>query len=185
MKRFAFAITLVLMCMGSAFAQARSITEITPLWPGFSLSTDKMNGVEVSAGTLDYVDSICWGRTFSMMAGSNTFTIAPNYTFELPTTGETLEYVSNIKGGAWTLVYKQDKHNGMLFGEMTGGTIEWYMDRTGKLISGEITAGLNIKGGTGSFEKVGGPSTFGKFTGKVDYDKEGVPFITGTVDLMF
>jgi hypothetical protein len=171
--------------MGSAFAQTRNFNETTALWGGFSLSTDKMNGVEVSPGTLDYVDSICWGRTFSMMSEGNTFTIAPNYYFDQFAGGEPVEYVSKITGGAWTMVHKVGKYNGMLYGEMTGGTIEWYMDKSGKLTYGEISADLYIKGGTGSFEKFGGPSTYGKFTGRVDYDKEGVPFIVGSVDLMF
>lgn len=186
MKRIAFAITLVLVFAGSALAQTRAEVRPGPFWEGHSLNIGKMNGVEVSIGTMDYVDGICWGRTFSMTNPDGHFTIAPNYSYDIIfTQTDPQEYVSKITGGAWTMMFRLGKYHGMLFGEMTGGTIEWYRDKSGRLLYGNITAELNIKGGTDSFSTVGGPYSYGKFTGTVDYDKEGVPFIVGSVDLMF
>ncbi len=184
MKKFAFAITLVLMLMGSSMAQSeRRIPG--DLWGGFSLSIPKTVGVEVSAGTLDMVDGIRWGRTFSMTSDTGTFTIAPNHTSDLVSQSDPSELWSKIAGGAWSMNYKSGKFSGMLFGEITNGTIAWYADKSGKLLSGEITAEMNIKSGTGSFAAAGGPATFGKFSGTVNYDTDGVPTIVGTMEFMF
>jgi hypothetical protein len=182
MKRLAFAITLVLVFIGSAMAQ--SARPDPGYWPGFSLSVSNLNGLEASPGTLDYVDELCWGRTFVMKSDGSSFTFVPNYYFDPKIGGEPTEYITKIIGGSWTMVYKSGKQSGMLFGEMAGGTIEWYMDKEGNAYA-IIDAQMVIRGGTESFGNVGGPHTSGTFKGRVDLAPRGIPVIQGSVDLMF
>jgi hypothetical protein len=184
MKKLAFAITFVLMTIGSTMAQS---TRPIPndLWTGFSLNIPKTVGVEVSSGTLDMVDGIQWGRTFSMTGDTGTFTIAPNHTADMASQSDPSELWSKIAGGAWSMNYKSPKFNGMLFGELTSGTIAWSVNKAGKVVSAEINAEMNIKSGTGSFASAGGPSSFGRFTGTVNYDTNGNPTIVGTMEFLF
>lgn len=181
MRRFAFLITLVLMLMGSATAQFSGSGTRDPLW-GTTLNIPKMTGVEVSPGTLDYVDNVCWGRTFLTMNDSGSFTFIPNYSVDFAAE-PTINY-SKFTGGAWTLSYKEAKQSGMVFGEIRDGEIQWHTDKGGNVLYGVFFANLEIKGGTGSFASIGAPYHYGKFTGVIDYSS-GTPLIEGSLELDF
>jgi hypothetical protein len=183
MKRLALAITIILALAGAALAQA---PPDSGLWGG-SFSVGKIQGVEVAPGTMDFEDSICWGKTFSMMNETTSLTIAPDYYFQ--PFSEPGEYLTKVSGGSWTLTHRGIKgvrvvQNGMLFGTVTGGTIEWYFDKAGNPTHGELELQVNITGGTGTFTYVGGPHTTGAFTGVVEYNG-GFPVVTGTMELIY
>lgn len=183
MRRIAFIIALVLMLAGSAFAQRASTGAADPLWAGFPLVVTKMEGVEVSPGTIDSVDNICWGRTFLLMSETGSFTFMPNYTIEFK--GEPGENYSKITGGAWTMSYKGGKKNGMIFGEFTGGEIEWQVDKAGNYEYGNIKASVIVNGGTGTFTGAGGLYSFGSFTGHINFSNGFSEVTDGYIALHF
>lgn len=185
MKRSAFAITLVLILAGGVLAQSRSVKTgpATAFSGEFGFSVPKIEGIEATKGTDDPVDSICWGRTFTMMNDNVSFNIAPDYYMIRVFDG--VEDVDKVLGGSWTLINRNSKMNGMLFGVITGGSIEWYYGKDGTPAYGEINVTVNISGGTDGFSNVGGAKTFGTFTGTVNYSPSGVPVIQGSLELVF
>lgn len=184
MKRLTFAITLALVLAGSAFAQKAPASN-DPFWGGSSLSVTQIAGLESSPGTMDYTDSICWGKGFTMMSDTAHFTFAPNYSWDFAT-GTAEEYYSKVTGGSWTLFYNRGtKLQGLLFGEITSGVIEWQMDGKGNVMYGVMKTEMVITGGTGSFKDVGGPRTYGTFTGKVDYTLGKLGVVEGSVELTY
>jgi hypothetical protein len=193
MKRIAYTFALMLVLVGSAVAQSGTQDkQPNSLWAGFSLSVYKMEGVEASTGILDKVDEVYWGRTYIVRNEEATFTLSLNYNYEKSSVAgapsETMESeLSNpIVGGTWTMVvYKGGELKGMLFGEFTGGTMTWKLDRAGNEVNCAIKGDLYIKGGTQDFAKVGGKYAYGRFNGNAEYTTGTIPTTTGSVDLMF
>lgn len=184
MKRLVFAITLALVLAGSALAQKAPASN-DPFWGGSTISVTQIAGLESSPGTMDYGNGLCWGRGFTLMSDQAHFTFTPNYTWDFAT-GNAEEYYSKVTGGSWTLFYhRSSKLQGLLFGEITSGGIEWQLDRRGNVLSGVMDAEMVIMGGTGSFKGVGGPHTYGKFTGKVDYTQGKFGVVEGSVELIY
>jgi hypothetical protein len=186
MKQFLFAITIALVLAGSASAQS----QLGPpsLWGG-TLTVGKIQGVEVTPGTKDFEDQICWGQTFSMMDDTYSLTIAPDY--YLNPGSIPWENLAKVTGGSWTLIVRAGKpngvrvvQNGMLYGTVTGGLIEWSFNKAGNPVSGVLELQVNISGGTGTFANAGGSQTSGTFRGMVEYNG-GAPIVTGAMDLMF
>lgn len=194
MKRIAYTFALMLVLVGSAVAQSGTQDkQPNSLWQGFSLSVYKMEGVEASTGILDKVDGVYWGRTYIVRNEEATFTLSLNYNYEEKSfnpaePNEVMDFQSSnpIVGGSWTMVvYKGGELKGMLFGEFTGGTMTWKMDRAGNEVNCAISGVLYIKGGTQDFAKVGGTRTYGRFNGFANYTTGDFPTTTGAVDLVF
>jgi hypothetical protein len=182
MKRFAITIALTLILVGSAYAQGRPNPTDTPdLWSG-PMFSEKMNGLETAKGTEDYEDDIIWGRSITLAGASGEFTAYINRGGVKTDT----DSGNKIVGGTWTLhLYKEGQLRGMLFGEFTGGTIEWMKDKEGNVITEIVTGNLVVTGGTGEFEAVDGPLTSGVMWSASDVNPKGFPLHNGVVKLIF
>lgn len=164
MKRIAYTIAMMLVLVGSAFAQKVQTTDLEQKGQDGLAATynfsEKMSGIEVAPGFKDFADSVVWGNTLTLRGATSNFTLNLNRKGVEPDT----QSGNSIIGGSWSLsVYKGGEFKGMLFGEATGGTIFWETDRRGNIIAQRIAAELVIKGGTGDFASVGGAQTFGRF----------------------
>ena len=179
MKRFAFTIALTLILAGSAFAQNPS--DPMDLWQGFAFS-EKMSGLETAKGTDDFEDDVIWGRSITLAGRLGEFTANINR----GGVKDDNDNGNKIVGGTWTLhVYKGGQLRGMLFGEFTGGTIEWIKDKSGTIIAETVTGRLVITGGTGEFESIGGAHTSGIVSTISDVNPKGYPLHNGAVNLIY
>ncbi len=182
MKRFVLTITLVFMFAAGAYAQsAGNNGTATDLWGDYNFS-EKMSGLETAKGTEDFEDDIIWGNSITL-AGTTA-----EFTANLNRSGIRMDpdFGNKVAGGTWTLhVYKGGELSGMLFGEFTGGMVEWLRDRRGNVVAQSINATLVITGGTGAFASVGGPSTSGTMTSISNMDKTAQPIHNGSVHLYY
>ena len=181
MKQLVYTIALMLVLVGTAAAQRN--TNDAGLWDGSTTTFTNLGGVEASAGFVDQEDNTLWAHTFVMRNGDTDMTVSFNYTSFTPNP----DAPNTIVGGTWTMnIYSGGEHKGMVFGEFTGGTIEWKMDRTGVVSNGVINAQMKINGGTESFADITATSvTIGNFYGEVSYNRGGHPIISGYSDLRF
>jgi hypothetical protein len=115
--------------------------------------TDRVQGVEVSAGQIDEATNTRVGVTFVGEANGpfpGVMYASLNYTPSRPVLDGG---VNTIVGGRWVL--KGQK--GVLYGTFTGGTVSWNADGT----VAEVDADLAIRGGSVKGEPVtGGTGTF-------------------------
>jgi hypothetical protein len=194
MKQIAYTIALMLVLVGSAFAQQIQTTPNVQSDDGVFAGAsfiEQMSGIEASPGTIDLVDNVTWGNTITMRGETGNFTAILNTDGVKPS----LPYGNKILGGTWTLtVYKAGEFRGMLFGEFTRGVITYKVDRANNITAKYVEGAMVIKGGTGEFANVSGSGTSdGKFlsTSYPNPDTSSsepashIPVHNGQVDLRF
>jgi hypothetical protein len=182
MKHFLFTIALAFILAGSAFANSAITAQgAEEFKPGFTFS-EGMSGLETAAGTNDFEDDVVWGNSITLAGTTSEFTANINRAgIEI-----NRDFGNKIAGGTWTLhVYKGGILRGIIFGEFTGGTIEWVRDRRGNLIAQSLNGTLTIKGGTDEFESVGGAHTSGTISTVSDVGTRSNPRHKGSVNLLF
>lgn len=164
MKQVAYTIALMLVLVGSAFAQQIQTTPNVQsddgLFAGLSFN-EQMSGVEAATGTVDLEDNVTWGKTIVMRGETSGFTASLNIDGVKPN----LREGNKILGGTWTLtIYKAGEFRGMLFGEFSDGAITYKTDRADNITAEYVEGAMIIKGGTGEFANVTGSGTSdGKF----------------------
>jgi hypothetical protein len=194
MKKIAYTIALMLVLVGSAFAQRVQTNLTAQSDPGFAAEpsfSESLTGMEITSGFADLEDNVLWGNTLTMRGDTSDLTASINRDGVTPN----IQYGNKVLGGTWTLtVYRGGEFRGMLFGEFTSGSILWKTNRAGNIISEDIAAELLIKGGTGIYANVGGAHTFGKFwstsdlnpaTSTTDPVTSALPVHNGGISLMF
>lgn len=182
MKRIIYTIAVVLILAGGAMAQKTSTT-ISAENPQVALNAFSfgVSGVETAKGTDDYANNICWSNTFSVTGRDSEslyqFTISIDY-LEVEPGQDT-----DIIGGNWSLaVFRDNRHVGTLFGEISNGTIKWVKDDFGTVIR-NTTAKIRITGGTIDYANVGANGS-GTFRASAIMESE-KPVANGTVELLF
>jgi hypothetical protein len=115
--------------------------------------TDRVQGVEVSAGQIDEATNTRVGVIFVGKADGpfpGVMYASLNYTPSRPVLDGG---VNTIVGGRWVLTGPK----GVLYGTFTGGTVSWNTDGTATVaadmaISGGSVKGKPVTGGSGTFE---------------------------------
>ncbi|HEY0545238.1 MAG TPA: hypothetical protein VGC91_07690 [Pyrinomonadaceae bacterium] len=164
MKKIAYTIALMLVLVGSAFAQMIQTTPYVQsddgLFAGATFN-EQMSGVEAAPGTIDLEDNVTWGTTITMRGDTSAFTANINSDGVRPD----LQNGNRIIGGTWSLtVYKAGTFKGMLFGEFIGGSITYKTDRAGNIVAEYVEGAMVVKGGTGDFANAStGSQSSGKF----------------------
>lgn len=164
MKRVTYVIALVVVLAGSAMAQ-RSVTSSIGPNSGIDPVVQIMfgaNGIETTKGVYDELNEKCWGNTFAIKGGNQRetylFTVSMDYLGQ-PGTG------NKLAGGTWTLsVYKHEVYVGMLYGEITGGTIRWELDAKGNPVARYSDGTINVLGGTDYYDFVTDGTVSGVFS---------------------
>jgi hypothetical protein len=123
----------------------------------------KVDGIEISAGSFNGVDTI--GATFTAAAIQTPFPFSTGLLCTSVDYIGTVPTVSNgsnkIFGGTWSLTITTGKVRGTISGVIDDGYISWStyrgMPYTGR---GAATINLSITGGTGGFSGIKGSGTF-------------------------
>ncbi|MBV9211889.1 MAG: hypothetical protein JOZ52_14705 [Acidobacteria bacterium] len=158
MKKFAYTIALMLVLVGSAFAQKPS--DNGTVYAGFSFY-EQMGGVETSAGTVDLEDNVTWGKTIAVRGETSDF----NAHLNLKGVNQDVNNGNEIIGGTWSLtIYKGGVFQGVLFGEFIGGNVTYKADRNGVITAEFVEGAMVVKGGTGAYANTTATQTSaGKF----------------------
>ncbi|MGI8640666.1 MAG: hypothetical protein ACR2MG_12070 [Pyrinomonadaceae bacterium] len=142
------AILILTMCFSSAAMAQTKSDETLALFRFYT-------GVETSAGTLDVINTMRWGNTFTLTGFSewdtetHCLTVSLNYFNSLPEGGG-----FTVLGGTWSLVvFRDEAYAGTLYGEVTGGAITFIQNADGETIAKQIKVKLRTTGGTGVFAK--------------------------------
>lgn len=183
MKRIIYTVAVVLILAGGAMAQKSHTAILVAANPQVDLNAFSfgVSGVETAEGTEDYTNNICWSNTFSVTGRDSEslyqFTISIDYTEVEP--GQD----TDIIGGNWSLaVFRDNRHVGTLYGEISNGTITWDKDDFGT-ITRKTNAKIRITGGTIDYANVGANGS-GKFSvGTIMGDEKSGA--NGTVELLF
>ncbi len=163
MKKLAYTFALMLVLVGSAFAQRVQTNPAAQsdgdFWAGFSFSA-QMGGFEIAPGVDDFANDMTRGKVITLHGDSSDFTAI----IDSGGTKPDFDNGNKIVSGTWTLtVYKGGEYSGRLFGVFTSGTLKYKADRAGNILAEYVDADMLIKGGTDAYARVGGPQTYGKF----------------------
>lgn len=163
MKRVVYLVALVLVLTGSAMAQ-KSRAKVSPT-AGFEPVVQMMfnaDGIETTQGVYDELNEKCWGNTFSVK-GSDGRMESYQLTISMSYMGNQFAD-TKVVGGNWTLlVYKGDVYVGMLYGEITNGSLSWELNEKNSPIGKYSLGELRVLGGTDEYEQVAEGTIYGDF----------------------
>lgn len=194
MKKLAYSIALMLVLVGSAFAQKAQTDPAASsggdFWAGFNFSA-QMGGFEIAPGVDDFANDMTRGKVITLHGDTSDFTAI----IDSGGTKPDLQYGNKIVSGTWTLtVYKGGELFGRMFGVFTSGSLKYKADRAGNILAEYVDADMLIKGGTDAYARVGGPQTSGKFLSTAymnqtsttsDTAQSDIPAHKGEVNLIF
>lgn len=144
-----------LLAFASMLCWGNAATAATP-------ATYALRGIEISQGII--IDDTRFGATFvgatqgiagSALGTTGTWSVSVNYN-NPPSPGPNVR--NHIVGGFWSLtVYKNNRVLGSVWGTVVGGETEWNDAGT----KANVTANLQIQGGSGIFRGSSGIAVFG------------------------
>lgn len=166
MKRVIYLVALVLVLTGSAMAQKSRVSNVSPT-AGIDDPVIQMmftaNGIETTKGIYDELNEKCWGNTFSVKGGDGRME-SYQFTMSMTYMGNQFDTTTKIVDGTWTLVvYKGDVYAGMLYGDITGGSLSWELNEKNNPIAKYAAGQLRVLGGTDNYEEIIEGSISGDF----------------------